>query len=160
MIADEKAARQKRGCRKCIIKCVSGSSLIPVCTGIGIQNKKSLCWRQYQERQKSGSQNSLFSFVFCSVVPLKQLSAGTNPARNVRFFACFSAFPRWMRMPTGKTASLYAVFLGPETFWNCSPASISRTRLPPVWIGSSEEEHLHRSEYSQEIPFGFPQTVA
>lgn len=84
----------KRGCRKCIIKCVSGSSLIPVCTGIGIQNKKSLCWRQYQERQKSGSQNSLFSFVFCLVVRLKQLSAGTNPARNVRFFACFSAFPR------------------------------------------------------------------
>ena len=31
--------------------------------------QKSLCWRQYQERQKSGPQNSLFSFVFCFVTP-------------------------------------------------------------------------------------------
>ena len=37
----------RRGCRKYIKKSVSGSSLIPVCTGSGIQNKKASVGGKY-----------------------------------------------------------------------------------------------------------------
>ncbi len=54
-----------QGCRKCIIKCVSGSSLFPVCAGISIQNKKASVGGNIKDDKRAGPKKIiLFALIF------------------------------------------------------------------------------------------------